>query len=224
MIQKSIIKAISLLTIFTIITRTIGFMFKIYLSNMLSPVELGIYTITISIYMLLLTFVTGNISTTISKNISQNKTNTTYKYKMVTNAIILALITSIIIAICVIVCKPIFYLILTDITYLLLLYLIPSIICMALYSPLMGYFWGENNYFYVSIIEFIEQIIRIVLSVILISLNILNNHMIAACLGLTIACAISTLIGFILYFKQKAKLVPTLNYSKEIISSTVPLT
>ena len=173
--------------------------------------------------MLLLTFVSGNISTTISKNISQNTDNHTYKYKFVSDAIILSLTTGAIVVIGVIISKPLLNIIYTDMTYLLLLYLLPSIIAMSLYSPIMGYFWGENNYFCVSMVEFIEQIIRIVLSIILININILNNHMIAACIGLTIACAISSTIGYILYFK-KAKFVPSLKYTKEIASSTIPLT
>lgn len=215
----------SILTIFTVITRAVGFVFKVYLSNMLSTEELGIYTITISIYMLLLTFVTGNISTTISKNISQNVNNKTYKYEFVTNSILLSIVTAILLCGFVIIFKPLFLLLLTnDASYELLLYLLPSIICMALYSPIMGYFWGKNNYFYVSIIEFIEQVIRIVLSVIFIWFNVFNNYMISACLGLTIACVISSFIGYILYFTNKAKLHFTFIHTKTIASSTIPLT
>ncbi|MBQ9791084.1 MAG: oligosaccharide flippase family protein, partial [Clostridia bacterium] len=185
----------------------------------------GIYTITISIYMLLLTFVTGNISTTVSKNISQNQYNKDFKHKFTTNSIIISLLVGIFIIVFVILGQDLFKAIFTDdMSYTLLLTLLPSILFMAIYSPIMGYFWGKNNYFYVSIIEFVEQVIRIVLSVILIWLNPFNNYMLSACIGLTLACIISSSIGYILYFYKKAKIQFSFSYTKDIIKSTLPLT
>ena len=132
-IHNSLLKAVSILTIFTVITRAIGFIFKVYLSNMLTPEELGIYTITISIYMLLLTFVTGNISTTVSKNISQNQYNKDFTHKFTTNSIMISLLVGIFIIVFVILGKDLFKAIFTDdMSYTLLLTLLPSILFMAI--------------------------------------------------------------------------------------------
>ena len=191
---------------------------------MLTPSELGIYTISVSIYMLLLTIVSGSMPTIISRNISQNSTDNMYKYKYVSNSIILSIILALVISGFVVLGKPIFsYIFTDDLSYELLLYLLPSILFMAIYSPIMGYFWGENNYFYVSIVEFVEQIIRIALSIILIYLNPFNNYLISTCIALTIACGISSLLGCILYKYKKAKFQFTMYYTKDITSCTTPL-
>ena len=48
--------------------------------------------------------------------------------------------------------------------------------------------------------------------------------MLSACIGLTLACIISSSIGYILYFYKKAKIQFSFSYTKDIIKSTLPLT
>jgi len=215
------------LTAFSVLTRFLGFLYKIYLSRIMSTYELGIYSLTISVYMVLITIVASSIPLTISKitstNKSQNKENLTHY--SVTSSLIFSVFISTIIVIIILLSKPLIITLLgSKLSYQIILSLVPSIIFSALYSQIRGYLWGYENYFSVSMVEFVEQILRIAFCMIFVSLNIFDNPTISVGIALSIACGISTIYGFILYFKNNGKFKFQRGYFKEIIKSSLPLT
>lgn len=215
------------LTMFSVITRCLGFLYKIYLSRIMSTMELGVYNVTLSIYMVLITLVGSSIPLTISKITSTNKSNNqeyNTKYSVTSSLIyssILAIVTSIIILIF----KPLFVNILgSSLGFDILITLVPSILFTALYSQIRGYLWGLENYFAVSMVEFVEQILRILFCVLFVALGVFSSPVIAVGVALSIACGLSTLYGFVLYFKNNGKFGYKKGYFKEIIVSSAPLT
>lgn len=215
------------LTMFSVLTRCLGFVYKIYLTKIMTTTELGIYNLTLSVYMVLITIVSASIPLTISKvtanNICLNKTHET-KYS-VTSSLILTTTISIFLSIILIISKPILTVIIGDpLGYDIILYLIPSIVFSAIYSQIRGYLWGIENYFAVSIVEFIEQILRIGFCMVFVLSGIVSSPLIAVSIALSIACGLSTLFGFFLYFKNKGRLKYRNGYYKEIIKSSLPLT
>jgi len=215
------------LTAFSVLTRLLGFIYKIYMTRIMSTTELGIYNLTLSIYMVLITIVGSSIPLTISKITSTNKAlNCESKTKYsVTSSLVLTSAVAIFLSIIVLLCKPLLTLIIgNSLGYEIIISLLPSIFFTAVYSQLRGYLWGLENYFAVSIIEFIEQILRILFCMAFIMLNIFKSPVIAVGTALSIACGLSTLIGLYLYFKNGGKLKYKNGYYKEIIKSTVPLT
>lgn len=215
------------LTMFSVVTRCLGFIFKIYLSKIMTTTDLGIYNLSLSIYMVLITIVGASIPLTISKitahNLQNNKKDFT-KYS-ITSSLILTTSISIILSVIIILSKNILITIIGDASaYYTITSLIPSIIFTALYSQIRGYLWGLENYFSVSMVEFIEQILRIIFCIILILLNIFSSPLIAVGTALSIACGLSTIIGFIYYFKFGGKFKYKKGYYKEIINSSLPLT
>jgi len=224
---KKIIRAMLTLTMFSVLTRCLGFIYKIYLAKIMTTTELGIYNITLSVYMVLITIVSASIPLTISKitsnNICLNKPNET-KYS-VTSSLILTTTISIFLSILLIISKPLLTLIIGDsLGYDIILYLIPSIVFSAIYSQIRGYLWGIENYFAVSIVEFIEQILRILFCMVFVLSGIIKSPLIAVSVALSIACGLSTILGFYLYFKNKGRLKYRNGYYKEIIKSSLPLT
>ena len=215
------------LTAFSILTRFLGFLYKIYLSRIMSTYELGVYSLTLSVYMVLITIVASSIPLSISKIASNNRSlnkeyNTHYS---VTSSLILSTIVSIVLVIGIILSKPLLVWILGgQLGFEIIITLIPSIIFSALYSQIRGYLWGYENYFSVSMVEFIEQILRIVFCMLFVSLKIFPSPVISVGVALSIACGISTLYGYYLYFKNKGRLKFKRGYFKEIIKSSLPLT
>ena len=65
--KKGIIKAVFTLSAFTVLERTIGFVFKIYLSRQLGSVSLGVYQVSLSVFYVLLGLVTSGIPLVVSK-------------------------------------------------------------------------------------------------------------------------------------------------------------
>lgn len=215
------------LTMFSVITRFLGFIYKIYLSRIMSTTELGIYNLTFSVFMVLITLVASSIPLTISKITSSNKSiNKEHKTSYsVTSSLIVSTIVSILLVLIVLLCKPLIILLIGDnLGYEIIIALLPSIIFSALYSQIRGYLWGIENYFSVSIVEFLEQLLRIGLCIVFIYLNIFNSPVIAVGVALSTACGLSTFYGFYLYFKNGGKFKYKKGYFKEIIDSSLPLT
>ena len=226
-IIKKIIKAMLTLTVFSVLTRFLGFLYKIYLSRIMSTYELGVYSLTLSVYMVLITIVASSIPLTISKITANNRTTNKEKntYYSITASLILSTILATIIIILILLCKPLIILILGgELGFKIILALTPSILFSALYSQIRGYLWGYENYFSVSMVEFIEQILRIVFCMMFVSLNLFSSPVISVGVALSIACGISTIYGYYLYFKNKGKFKFKPGYFKDIIKSSLPLT
>lgn len=216
-----------LLTLFSIFTRCLGFIFKIYLTKIMSTTELGIYNLTLSIYMVIITLVGASIPLTISKITAHNKTNsieTETKYS-VTSSLIMTTLFSIFLSILLVISKPLISLIIgNNLGYTIILTLIPSILFTALYSQIRGYLWGIENYFAVSIVELVEQILRIAFCIIFSLTGWIKSPILSVGISLSIACGISCLYGFVLYFKNNGRFKFKNGYCKNIIKSTLPLT
>lgn len=225
--MKKIFKAMLTLTMFSVLTRCLGFLYKIYLSRIMTTTDLGIYNQTLSIYMVLITIVSSSIPLTISKITSLNKSNNRnfQTHYSITSSLILSTFLSIILCLLCLILKPLFLVILgNNLGYTIILWLLPSIIFTAIYSQIKGYLWGIENYFAVSMVEFFEQILRILFCMIFVVLGIFDSPIIAVCTALSIACGISTIYGFYLYFKNGGKLKYRNGYYKDIIKSSAPLT
>ncbi|MBE5758151.1 MAG: hypothetical protein E7345_04450 [Clostridiales bacterium] len=215
------------LTVFSVATRCLGFIFKIYMSQIMTTTDLGIYNLSLSIFTVLLTLVGASIPLTISKitsnNICHNCTEKT-KYS-VTSSLILTTSISIIISIFIFIFKNTLITIIGDeMGYFTIVCLIPSIIFTALYSQVKGYLWGLENYFSVSLVELIEQILRILFCVIFVFMDIFPSPIISVAIALSVACGISSAIGFFYYFKHDGRFKYKKGYYKEIINSSLPLT
>ena len=226
-IIKSLFKAVATLTIFSIITKFLGFAFRLYLSRILPTSVLGMYTIAASVCLVLETIVGAGIPLVISRytatNIVQNNKNKSYS--VVSAGLIWCLSLSTIIITIVLFCNNIFNRIFTDKdTYIILLSMLPTIFFTALYTPFKGYLWGEERYFAVSFIELMEQMIRISSCIILFTFFKNISIILPAGLGLSIACALSCIIGIIIFFCVGGKLSNPHGYIKQVFITTAPLT
>lgn len=215
------------LTVFSVATRCLGFIYKIYLTKIMTTTELGIYNITLSIFMVMLTIVGSSIPLTISKITAKNKAvnKTSYTSYSVTSATIFNTLISLILCGVTLVSSPLINLMIGDsIGFTIIVSLLPSIVFTAVYSSLKGYMWGLENYFAVSIVELIEQIIKIGLCIVFIYFKVFSNPIISVAQAMNIACGLSTLIGIYFYLRNQGKFKYKNGFFKEIIYSTAPLT
>lgn len=218
-------KAVAILTIFSVITRMLGFVFKIFLSRTLTTEMLGIYSIVVSIFMVFVTILTSGIPLAVSKTTIINKDKPSKANGSVTSALIISTIISIVIALLILVCKQLFvgYFGNTH-AYILLLLMTPAIIFTGIYSPFKGYLWGKEKFTEVSLVEFIEQIIRLGCYFICFYLLQPNNILYPAGISLSVACILSTILGIILFFKSKGRLTSPKSCFKPIFRSATPIT
>lgn len=94
--KNTILKGTLILTLAGLITRIIGFFYKIYLSNTLGAEMLGIYQLVFPIYSICFTLYAGGIQTAISKLVAAECGNT--KSRNISNILKVSLVCSVSIA------------------------------------------------------------------------------------------------------------------------------
>ena len=225
-IIKSLFKSVAILTIFSVITKFLGFVFRLYLSRKLPTDILGMYTIAASVALVFETIVAAGMPLVISRTTASNIVNGKEQdsHSAVTAGLIWCTLLAILITFGVLLGKNVFLHMFTDSnTYVILLTMLPSVLFTALYTPFKGYLWGQERYFAVSMVELIEQVVRVIICVILFT----NTHidiMLPAGIGLSVACGISGLVGIVIYFGIGGKLSSPQGHFGSVVHSVAPLT
>lgn len=203
--MKSIFKAVAVITIFSIITRALGFFFRIFLSRKLGAEGLGLYQMASSVLGIFMTLISSGIPLTTAKLVSKYETNNdiSKRNKTVTSALIIALTVAILSSLLLIILKSVWGIILTDNRAVeLLIILIPSVIFSAIYAIFRGALWGKSDYFSCGLTELLEQIIRFVLTFIM--LFKVTDYFVATkytAIAFNITCLASALITLFIYLK-----------------------
>lgn len=227
--MKSLFKTVALITIFSFLTRILGFLFRIILSRVVGPEGVGLYQVASSIFMVLLTIISSGLPLIISRmsatylaNKEKNKESS-----MISVALIFALIMSIVLSLIVILFKNLFANFFTDRRCVeILIVLLPSLIFSSVYCVLRGAMWGRGNYFALCVTELYEQVVRILLCLLVISptFSALDN---ALSMGWTmsIACLFSMILVVLLYFYYGGKISkPQKKYLSPLIKQSTPIT
>lgn len=226
--MKSLFKTVFIITFFAVITRILGFGFRIYLSRVLGAEALGLYQVSLSVFMVLLTFVTSGLPLVISKLCAKffAKKDANSEGKLICASLIISVLTSLILVLIVLVFKRLFSLLFADERcYTILLVLLPAVLFSGVYSVFRGSMWGRSNYFAYCITELFEQIVRITLCIFLISFGTGSiSPSISAGLSLTIACALSMGLSVLLYFVYGGKIRKPKDEFKEVLKSSLPIT
>jgi len=225
--MKSIFKAVAIVTIFSVITRSLGFFFRIYLSRKLGAEGIGLYQMATSVLGIFMTLIASGIPLTTAKLVSkyESQNDLTKRNKIVTSSLVVALGVAICSSLVILILKSVWKIVLTDSRAVeILIILIPSIIFSAIYAVFRGALWGKNDYFSCGLTELLEQIIRFALTFIM--LLMINDTFVAtkyAAISFNITCMLSAIITMIIYLKQGK-----LNFKKgeyrNIFKSAAPIT
>ena len=129
--MKSIFKAVAVVTIFSVITRLLGFFFRIFLSRKLGSVGLGLYQMATSVLGIFMTLISSGIPLTTAKMVSkyESQNDLVKRNKVVTSSLVIALIVATLSSLLILMLKSVWNLILTDSRAVeIMIILIPSII------------------------------------------------------------------------------------------------
>lgn len=225
--MKKLFKAIAVITSFSVLTRALGFLFRIFLSRLVGAEGLGVYQISFSVYMVLETFISSGIPLIVSKITSslENSPNKKKEFSTVTAALICGVVTSLILCGIVLIFKNLFGLLFTDKRCLtILLTLLPALVFSSVYSILRGNIWGHKKYFLVSITEFLEQFIRVIICVLATAVIFSSfDGALTASYSFVISSAISSILVIIFYFKIGGRFKNPKGNFKTIIKSSLPI-
>lgn len=223
--KKTIMNAVFVLSFFSILDRALGFFFKIYLSRELGAEALGAYQVALSLFFVLLTVTTSGIPLVVSKltaKYRQDK-NLRAEQSLANAALILGLIFSLTICLVVILLKrPLASLFADSRSVTVLLFLLPSIVFSSIYSAFRGNLWGRERYFAVSLVEVVEQIVRIAACIAFFMLG--YDKLYFTALSLSIGCFVSAAVCAIYYFSIKGRLKSPRGQFIPLLKSSTPIT
>ena len=200
--MKTFFGSVALITAFAVLTRGMGFLFRIILSRVLGAELLGIYQIAFSFFMVFLTVIASGLPLVISRQISSGKGN---HKALVRSGLIISLALSILIIFLVFFGQPLLKSLLTDDrSYTILIALVPAIFAFSIYTVLRAVWWGEKRYFLLGASELAEQLVRVVLFFIFLTFSSLFADLaVLTAVAFTVACIVSAVLVVVLYVKTK---------------------
>lgn len=202
--MKSLFKTVALITVFSVLTRVLGFLFRIFLSRVVGAEALGIYQVAFSVFMVLLTVVSSGLPLVISRMSAKYLAEGEKKKDgaLATISLFYSLILSIILCLIVLVFRNIFSKLFTDSRCIqILIVLLPSLIFSSVYSSVRGSLWGRGNYFALCVTELYEQVVRIILCILALSVGLSAiENAINVAWTMTIACFLSMIFVLLLFF------------------------
>lgn len=225
---KSVLKTVSMITIFSIITRLFGFIFRIFLSRKLGAEGLGMYQIAASVMGVFMTLVASGLPLVTAKMCAKYEHTKDYNQKniCVTSATVIALIISILSCAILILFQGVFNKFIGNALVIeLMLIMCPAIIFSAVYAVFRGALWGKNSFFWVSFTELVEQIVRLILTFIMLySINDMFTATRITAKAFSITCFISASLVAIIYFIDGGRLKFKKGQYLPLIKSSTPIT
>lgn len=225
-----------ILTLANLITGIISFVYRIFLSKSIGAEGMGVYQLVLPLYMLLITLVSGGLSTSISKLVAENKVKGNYSniYKIIKVSIIAAGFWSLTFS-SLIAFNGSFFAnnILKDgRTLYSVIIFSPAIVFIALAAILKGYFYGMEKIRIPAFIDIAEKLIRLFVLIIATSYFI-DYGVEYVCAGAMSAMVSGELLSlFLLYIIYKRKKVSvksmmrtdsTLHIINNILIIVIPL-
>lgn len=226
---KNLLKAVALVTAFTLVTRILGFGFRIYLAQALGAEMLGLYSIALAFFGVFCSFVSSGIPITISKKTSailatqdDDKTKKKSIGKLVMASIMICIFLSLIVLLFVFVLKGVISQN-GQIVFYMVLVLVPAVLFSGIYSAIRGVFWGQKDFFSVCLTEFIEQVLRIVLCAALFFMLPGMNRALSAVVSLSISVVIAAVVTVAFYKKKKLKFASGNGEFKNMFKASMPI-
>ncbi|MBE6903218.1 MAG: polysaccharide biosynthesis protein [Ruminococcaceae bacterium] len=217
--KSTVIKGTFILTVFSVITRVIGFVFRVWLSKMLGSEGMGLYQLVLSLYILAVTLSTAGISMTVSKLCSEFYASKDFgsAKKVFKKALFWSLLCGFTVSLIIILfAKPLGEHFLGDTRTILSLYLLaPGMPFMSASACINGYFFAKRKFLRPAASQFVEQAVKIGAIALLMSYALpkgLAASCAAAVLGMTVGEISSCIYEIIIYLfearseKKKAPL------------------
>ena len=197
-----------MITAFTVATRVIGFLFRMFLARVLGPEMLGVYQIALSFFMVLLTVIATGLPLVISKEVAKarERGHTRDVATIAVTGLVISLVVSIALCVMVLALRELIGGIFTDERCLyILMILLPAVVASSIYTALRAVWWGEKRFFLLGITELLEQVARVLFFIILIGLVFIGIDAAGlAALSFTIACIISAAAVVWLFLRKKS--------------------
>lgn len=225
--MKKLLKATLIITIFSVLTRAMGFVLRIYFSRTLSVSALGFYQVAITVFGLFCTIIASGLPLAVSRNVAKHHLKKQYneEFSNVSGGLVLSLMLTVPLCLIVIAFPNLLNFIFKNRSnFMVLLLMLPGVIASGIYSSFRGALWGRKEFFLLSFTEFVEQLLRIIICFTLFRFTVMEGQNIAG-LSLSIACILSSIFAVVMYFSRggrlkypKKTILPLIKTSSPIIA------
>ncbi len=220
------IKSFTIVTVFSVVTRLLSFLFKIWMSRSLGAETVGLYQISMSVLLLLFTLTAG-APTVLSRKIAAAVADGDVKREnaLTTASITLGLgVSAVLVVLFYSLSSHLGFLFADDRCLNIFLIMLPTLITSTLYANIRSWFWGHKRFLSFSSTELLDEIFKIVMSVAFVN-GLAGSLFLGAngiALAVTVADLMCVVILFIMFLKAGGRFSKPRGY-KEIVSATVPL-
>ena len=225
--KNNVLKSLVTVTGFSVLTRSLAFLFKIYLSRTLGAETLGLYQMALTVFFLFIALSTGGISTVLSRKIAEMNVleGGDKGLKLLSTSLIIGVSASLICMLVAYLALPYMGFIITDERAIpLLKIMLPALFSTTFYIIIRGWFWGNKHFFDFSLSEFVEEILRILFTFLFVS-GLISG--ISGEKGVALAFLISDLIVMcviiVMFVRRGGKFTRTCSFS-EVLKPATPLT
>lgn len=225
---KPLVKATLIITIITICTRAVGFLYRVYLSRLLGPEGIGIYQIALSIFSVLITITSSGIPTTVSRKSAQYYVLKDDKSadSLVTSAAVFTFIIASVFCLLILIFDNLFAFVFTDKRCMpVFMMLLPAFLSSSIYSAFRGGLWGKKAYVAYSIVELAEELILVGSGLLLtLSVDTIAKKTLSAAAAISISYTVAAIITVIIYLKRGGKFRKPKGQLAPLLKSAAPVT
>lgn len=217
------IKSFAVVTGFSVVTRGLSFIFKMWMSRSLGAETVGIYQISLSIILLLFSLTAG-APTVLSRKVAGASGDRRKQNGYVSATLLVGLVVGAVLLVVFYACSGhLNGLFADDRCVPLFLIMLPTLLTSTLYSALRSWFWGQKKFLAFSSTELLEEVIKIVLAVILAGgvVSTIDGGM-AVAIAFTASDLVCVLVLLVMFFVKGGRFAKPLDL-KEILHSTLPL-
>lgn len=236
MSRRSFFGGAVILMIAGFIVRILGFIYRIYLSNLIGAEGMGVFQLVVPVYSLIVLTLTSGVSIAVSRMVAAELAkNHQINVRRITKVgLVVVMLAGLVFSVPMYIWRDfIVDVVLKDRrTYFSVMLLIPAIPAIAASSAIKGYFYGMQDVTPTAISQIVEQVVRIGL--------VLALAGYISSVGLEYACALATvgmaagelanfIVLFIIYKKRKEKRHSTVGLMRkrfiisQIIITAVPV-
>ncbi len=225
--MKKFLRAFAVVTTLSTVTRLVSFVFKIYLSRSLGAEILGLYQITMSVMMLFAALSASGLPVTLSRLTAEGEA-LCGKDKMhgaFTSAMLCALMLAATVITFFIAFPSVLYRLFSDPRCVrLFVVMLPMLITTSVYAIVRGWFWGKKEFLIFSVSELLEELLKILIAVALLSCALFGISKLYAYAIAMLVTDILAAIGLTVCFFVKGGKLARPARGKEMIRSAAPLT
>lgn len=219
------VKSFSIVTVFSVATRLMSFLFKIWMSRSLGAETVGLYQIALSVILLLFSLTAG-APTVLSRKVAEcaARGDTARQNALTTASLLLGGGTAVALCAVFYACSRFLGGIFADERCIpIFLIMLPALVTSSLYAPLRSWFWGRKKFIVFSATELGDEVFKIGFSLLFAGGLVASlTGAAGVALALVLSDVLSVIILAALFFKAGGRPARPAG-TKELLSATLPL-